>query len=96
MNVEIGAEAAQFPEQEYIKGILVAGCHERCFIAGARCDNQSQNNHEKTRERDWRYRDYKDTLKKRLSVFLSPAGMSLNRLFMAGNNLIISGQGAFG
>ena len=24
MNVEIGAEAAQFPEKEYIKGIFVA------------------------------------------------------------------------
>jgi len=24
MNVEIGAEAAQFPEKEYIKGIAVA------------------------------------------------------------------------
>jgi hypothetical protein len=24
MNVEIGAEAALFPEKEYIKGILVA------------------------------------------------------------------------
>jgi hypothetical protein len=26
MNVEIGAEAAQFPEQEYINGIAVAVC----------------------------------------------------------------------
>jgi hypothetical protein len=25
MNVEIGAEAALFPEKEYIKGIFVAG-----------------------------------------------------------------------
>ncbi len=24
MNVEIGAEAAQFPEKEYIKGIFIA------------------------------------------------------------------------
>jgi hypothetical protein len=24
MNVEIGAEAAQFPEKEYVKGIAVA------------------------------------------------------------------------
>jgi hypothetical protein len=24
MNVEIGAEAAQFPEKEYIKGIAIA------------------------------------------------------------------------
>ena len=31
MNVEIGAEAAQFPEKEYINGIAVAvqGEHER-------------------------------------------------------------------
>ncbi len=34
--------------------------------------------------------------KKWLSFFLSLAGMSLNRLFMAGNNSIIYGQGAFG
>ncbi len=26
MNVEIGAEAAQFPEKEYINGIFVAVC----------------------------------------------------------------------
>ncbi len=26
MNVEIGTEAAQFPEKEYINGIFVAGC----------------------------------------------------------------------
>ncbi len=26
MNVEIGTEAAQFPEKEYIKGIFVAMC----------------------------------------------------------------------
>ncbi len=26
MNVEIGAEAAQFPEKEYIDGIAVAVC----------------------------------------------------------------------
>jgi hypothetical protein len=26
MNVEIGAEAALFPEKEYIKGIFVAVC----------------------------------------------------------------------
>jgi hypothetical protein len=26
MNVEIGAEAAQFPEREYINGIAVAVC----------------------------------------------------------------------
>jgi hypothetical protein len=27
MNVEIGAEAAQFPELEYINGIFVAVCY---------------------------------------------------------------------
>ncbi len=27
MNVEIGAEAAQFPEKEYINGIAVAVCN---------------------------------------------------------------------
>ncbi len=28
MNVEIGAEAAQFPEKEYISGIFLAVCME--------------------------------------------------------------------
>jgi hypothetical protein len=28
MNVEIGAEAAQFPEKEYINGISIAVCYE--------------------------------------------------------------------
>jgi hypothetical protein len=26
MNVEIGAEAAQFPEKEYINGVFIAVC----------------------------------------------------------------------
>jgi hypothetical protein len=34
--------------------------------------------------------------KKRLAIFSSPAGMSPSKLFLAGNNLIISGQGEFG
>ncbi len=29
MNVEIGAEAVQFPEKEYINGIAVAVCGTR-------------------------------------------------------------------
>jgi hypothetical protein len=28
MNVEIGAEAALFPEKEYVKGIFVAVCFD--------------------------------------------------------------------
>jgi hypothetical protein len=36
------------------------------------------------------------TLKKRLAVFPSPAGMSLTKLSLAGNNLILPGQGEFG
>ncbi len=28
MNVEIGTEAAQFPEKEYINGIFVAVCRQ--------------------------------------------------------------------
>jgi hypothetical protein len=32
MNVEIGAEAAQFPEKEYINGIAVAVCHGKDVI----------------------------------------------------------------
>jgi hypothetical protein len=34
--------------------------------------------------------------KKRLLIFLSLAGMSLAELSLAGNNLIIPGQGEFG
>jgi hypothetical protein len=34
--------------------------------------------------------------KKRLSFFLSPAGMSLTKLSLARNNLQIPGQGEFG
>jgi hypothetical protein len=34
--------------------------------------------------------------KKRLTIFPSPAGMSLTKLFLDGNNLIISCQGEFG
>jgi hypothetical protein len=36
------------------------------------------------------------TVKKRLTVFPSPAGMSLTKLSLAGNNLIIPGQAEFG
>jgi hypothetical protein len=36
------------------------------------------------------------TLKKRLMIFPSPAGMSLTKLPLGGNNLVISGQGEFG
>jgi hypothetical protein len=52
------------------------------------------------------YEEYLDSLlrdddkkyvhcKKRLKVFPSPAGMSLTNLSLAGNNLIIPGQGKF-
>jgi hypothetical protein len=34
--------------------------------------------------------------KKRLRIFLSPAGMSLTKLSLAGNNLIFPGQSEFG
>ncbi len=36
MNVKIGTEAAQFPEKEYINGIIVAECH------GSYCSNIEQ------------------------------------------------------
>jgi hypothetical protein len=36
------------------------------------------------------------TLKKRLAIFPSPAGMSLTKLSLAGNNLILPGQEEFG
>jgi hypothetical protein len=39
---------------------------------------------------------YHDTVKKRLTIFPSPAGMSLTKLSLAGINLIIPGQGEFG
>jgi hypothetical protein len=32
MNVEIGTEAAQFPEKEYINGIFVAVYHEKLYF----------------------------------------------------------------
>jgi hypothetical protein len=32
MNVEIGTEAAQFPEKEYINGIFVAVCNTSTYI----------------------------------------------------------------
>jgi hypothetical protein len=32
MNMEIGAEAAQFPEKEYINGIAVAVCLHRMAL----------------------------------------------------------------
>jgi hypothetical protein len=34
--------------------------------------------------------------KNRLAIFPSPAGISLNKLSLSGNNLIIPGQGEFG
>jgi hypothetical protein len=36
------------------------------------------------------------TVKKRLAIFRSPAGMSLTKKSQAGNNLIIRGQEEFG
>ncbi len=36
------------------------------------------------------------TVKKRLAVFPSPAGMSLTKLSLDGNNKILPGQGGFG
>jgi hypothetical protein len=38
----------------------------------------------------------KYTVKKRLAIFPSQAEMSLTKLSLAGNNLIIPGQGEFG
>jgi hypothetical protein len=51
----------------------------------------------KTFVRIWCIGDTKDIhCKKRLAVFPSPAGMSLTKLSLAGNNLIIPGHGEFG
>jgi hypothetical protein len=36
------------------------------------------------------------TVKKRFAIFPSPAGMSITKLSLAGNNLIIPAQGEFG
>jgi hypothetical protein len=41
-------------------------------------------------------RGYTVKKEKRLTFFPSPAGMSPVKLSLAGNNLIISGQGEFG
>jgi hypothetical protein len=35
MNVEIGAEAAIFPEKEYVSGIFVEVCLDKCLIIRA-------------------------------------------------------------
>ncbi len=37
MNVEIGTEAAQFPEKEYINGIFVAVRFEHALDTGLDC-----------------------------------------------------------
>jgi hypothetical protein len=36
MNVEIGAEAAQFPEKKYINGIVVAVCLKETINNGGK------------------------------------------------------------
>jgi hypothetical protein len=36
------------------------------------------------------------SLEKKVAIFLPPAGMSIAKLSLAGNNLIIHGQGEFG
>jgi hypothetical protein len=36
------------------------------------------------------------SLKKKLPIFLSPTGMSLTKLSLAGNTLIVPGKGEFG
>jgi hypothetical protein len=46
-------------------------------------------------ERDYGGERGNYTVKKRLAVFQSPAGMSLIKLYVDGKNLIISGQGEF-
>ncbi len=33
---------------------------------------------------------------KKVAIFLSPAGMSFTKLYQAGSNIIIPGQGEFG
>jgi hypothetical protein len=43
MNVEIGAEAAQFPEKEYICGIAVAVQKEnKIFYSIRRCEEEEK------------------------------------------------------
>jgi hypothetical protein len=39
MNVEIGAEAAQFPEKEYLNGIAVAVCNTNYSIYSIPADS---------------------------------------------------------
>jgi hypothetical protein len=42
------------------------------------------------------YMEIQYTVRKRLIIFLSPAGMSLTKLSLDGNNLIFPGQEEFG
>jgi hypothetical protein len=49
-----------------------------------------------TRQRNSQTAARQGTLQKRLSFFQSLTGMSLTELSLAGNNLIIPGQGDFG
>jgi hypothetical protein len=44
----------------------------------------------------WLNTEYTVHCKKRLAIFSSPAEMSIIKLSLAGNNLIIPGQGKFG
>jgi hypothetical protein len=39
--------------------------------------------------------EWYNTVKKRLATFPSPAGMSLTKLFLGGNKMIIPAQGEF-
>jgi hypothetical protein len=43
----------------------------------------------------YHHRKFYYTVKKRLAVFPSPAGMSLTKLSLGGNNLIFLAQGEF-
>jgi hypothetical protein len=88
MNVEIGAEAALFPEKEYINRIAVA-------VGGLRIRNIAENRHFLTQtirgklKKNMKMvsiRTEATTLSKRLVVFPSPAGMSLTKSSLDGKN----------
>jgi hypothetical protein len=73
------------------------GCGLHCLslitllLSLVRFGNHSQKLYEQTKPFLKGY-----TVKKKLAIFPSPAGMSLTKISLAGNNLIIPGQEEFG
>jgi hypothetical protein len=53
MNVEIGSEAAQFPEKENIKGIFVAVCSQSLHVRVSKAINQTVSGSQQVSHRDY-------------------------------------------